>query len=127
MHLHLPTGRYSLKIGSLPIFYADAVTLRDCTFHLDERLRRKFEARPARRTVNSHVVGVIESFDVFGTATEPISCSPFRYRGFAAQHMYRAISAQRVELTRHGKIFAAGLIFDPNSDIRCSIPNPKER
>ena len=127
VHLHLPTGRYSFKVGSLPVFYADAVTLRDAVFHVDRRLRQRFEEHPSRRTVHAHVVGLVESFDVSGAATEPVSCSPFRYRGFAARDMHRAISAERVELTPQGKIFASGLVFDPDSDIRCAIPNPKER
>lgn len=115
VHLHVPTGRYSIKYSGQPVFYVDAVQMRACDFHLSEPLRRKFEQNPNRRTVHAHVVGEIVAFAAPEIAGERVSCNPFKMRGFVRlSDGAAAVSADEAVLYPGGRIEARGIVVDPS-------------
>jgi hypothetical protein len=110
VHLNLFNGRFSIKYSGQPVFYADAVHMRNCEFHINPRLRAQFDAKPSRRLVHSHVIGEIISLEpvTLPDATR-ISCNPFKYTAFVEpESLAKVIAAEEVVL-QDRQIFASGV------------------
>jgi len=127
VHWNLHRNIYSVKILGMrdgkrhPMYYAAQLTLRDCSFRIDGRLRELFERRPTRRTVHAHVVGTIEALAAASIGGERVSCNPFRYRCFATSANQKAVAAERVVLHPDKRIEAIGITVDPHFDVRAHL------
>lgn len=123
VHLHVPTGRYSISYSGERVSYVDAVLMRDVEFIVDQRLRAKFEAYPNRRTVHALVKGVIISTTPPSQiGGERVRCNPFLYRGFVrAADEVRAVRAEQLLLLPGGRMEAIGLEVDATTDVRCQL------
>lgn len=112
-HWNLHKDCYSIKGSGQPVTYAAAVTMRDCEFIIDPRLRARFEKRPQCRTVHALIKGIVESLDVTIIGGEQVRCNPFLFCSFVrGSDETKAMRAERVVLHPDKRIEAIGLVVD---------------
>ncbi len=121
VHWHVTRKTFSVKVSGQPVFYAPAVSLRDCRFLVDARLRAMFVQRPARRTVHALISGVIVGFEAAPIGGEIVKCDPFLYAGFRRADTHETVwSARDVVLHPDRRIEATGLANERERGERAS-------
>jgi len=111
VHWHITKKMYSVSVRGKVVAYVPEIALAQAVFHVDQRLRTKFEARPSRRTVHALVRGQIVTYAAPPTGmAASILCNPFLYRGFVrATDLAVAQTADLVLLSADRSMEAYGL------------------